>query len=159
MNVVLKLLIRLKQQNMSTQFCSFSLLQIKGLKRSISINQNTQISISIKMTHLLKHLFKHPVPVGFATIWVISKDHDAAPTKFWIGHQLTLGSALDRPKNCRLSLFRKKIFKIQKIPPNLPYSWFSKSLKIWEFWGANTNKVKPLNHFLWKIISSPSYGT
>ena len=36
------------------------------------------------MTHLLKHLFKHPVPVGFATIWVISKNHDAAPNKFLI---------------------------------------------------------------------------
>ena len=32
-----------------------------------------------------------------ATFWVISKNHDAAPTKFGIGHQLTLENASDPP--------------------------------------------------------------
>ena len=35
--------------------------------------------------------------IRYATFWVISKNHDAAPTKFWISHQLT--DALDPPKN------------------------------------------------------------
>ena len=33
-----------------------------------------------------------------ATFWVISKNHDAAPNKFCIGHQLTIGSALTLKK-------------------------------------------------------------
>ena len=36
-----------------------------------------------------------------ATFWAISENHDAAPNKFFLGHQLTLGSALDPPKNRR----------------------------------------------------------
>ena len=55
--------------------------------------------------------------------------------------------------------FAKKYLKYKKYLEINPTPGISKSLKIWEFWGANTNKVKPLNHFLWKIMSSPSYGT
>ena len=41
---------------------------------------------------------------------VISNNHDAARTKFWIGHQLTLGSASDPPKNCCRQFANPKTF-------------------------------------------------
>ena len=46
---------------------------------------------------LIRALMTSSVSRG-ATFYVISKNDDAAPTKFWIGHQLTLGSASDPPK-------------------------------------------------------------
>ena len=43
-----------------------------------------------------------------ATFWVIQNNHDAAPTKFWIGCKLTHGSALD-PQKFSLSHFEPSL--------------------------------------------------
>ena len=44
-----------------------------------------------------------------ATFWVILKNHDAAPTKFQIGHLLTLGSTLDPLKIATVNLTIKNV--------------------------------------------------
>ena len=53
--------------------------------------------------------------IRVATFWVISKNHDAAPTKFWTGNQLTLGSASDHPKNYRRHFANPEMFNVRPV--------------------------------------------
>ena len=65
-----------------------------------------------------------------AFFWVISNNHDAARTKFWIGHQLTLGSASDPRQNCCSQFGNQFRLKMQLF-------WIAK-LKVTMFWGVQS---------------------
>ena len=74
--------------------------------------------------------------VGVQPFWVISKNHDAAPTKFRIDHQQTLGSASDPPKIATVNLeFANP--KSSHFEP-MPYIWHSLIGKLMAaiFWGS-----------------------